>query len=45
MQNKFDESIATYNEALQYPGEDCKNLKDTIIGSRAIAKVKKGLKK
>jgi hypothetical protein len=29
---------------MSYLGDNCKNLMDSIVGNRAIAKIKKGMK-
>jgi hypothetical protein len=33
-----------YSEAISYLGDDCKSLMDSVVGNRAIAKIKKGVR-
>lgn len=42
MKCQYDLAIKLYDEALGYVGPDCKNLRDSILGNRAICKIRGG---
>lgn len=43
MKCQYDVAIKLYDEAVGYVGVDCKNLRDSILGNRAICKIRGGI--